>query len=99
MAPWLDCAPCHSLPDRNAGNRPTTPAIIRQSVKGLSNSRPHTWASEGYSLTSVAPSAAPFADNRPTTGAIHPKFAGTSLSPSLSCPLPVPTPLRSVDPG
>ena len=23
-APWLDCAPCRSLPDRGAGNRPTT---------------------------------------------------------------------------
>ena len=50
-------------------------------------------------LPSVAPCVPPFADNRPTTGAIHPKFAGTSSSPSLACPLPVPTPLRSVDWG
>ena len=39
VAPGLDCAPCRSLPDRGAGSRPTTLALIHQPVQGLSNSR------------------------------------------------------------
>ena len=39
LVPWLDCAPCRSLPDRGAGNRPATLAFIHQPVKSLSNSR------------------------------------------------------------
>ena len=41
----------------------------------------------------------PLTGNRPTTGGIHPQSTWMMPSPSLSGPLPVPSPLRSVDSG
>ena len=99
LAPSPDCAPCRSPPDRDAGNRPTTLFPLQPVSQRSLHLAPHRWASESSFLPSAPPCAAPFADNRPTTGASHPKSVSTIPSPSLSCPVPVPPCIPSVDSG
>ena len=84
MTPWLDCAPCRSLPDGGAGNRPATLSLIHQPVEDLSNSRRATWDSESSWLPSTTPCAAHSSENRPAAGPARPKSAGTVPSQSLS---------------
>ena len=99
MAPWLDCAPSHSLPDGGAGNRRANP--IRQSVKRLPNSRQMDQrvspAASGSSISGY--SRLTLAGRLPTTKPIYPNSAPTIASTSPSCPVPALPPCPSVDPG